>query len=212
MRTLSIVIFLLSVFTLSAQDFPSENWYVGNVTLTSGEQKEGVIKYDLESNSIQINIDNKIETYHASQFITFTILMKKEELRRSFYVLPYANVAGYKRPTIFELIHEGQTSLVAREYIATRNMNAGSNFYNSRFGGFNDPYNRTFRQRYLAFRLFLVDNQGAVTPLSAKRNDVIAALGDHQKELKRFIKDNKLKMDRVPDMADLIAYYNNLTS
>ena len=60
--------------------------------------------------------------------------------------------------------------------------------------------------------LFLVDSDGRITPLSSKRNDVVAALGDHQKDIKKYIKEKKIKMDRVPDMADLVAYYNNLTS
>ena len=188
MKGLISLFLFFTIHSISAQQFPSENWYAGTVTLSSGEQKEGVIKYDLESNSIQLNVDNKIETYHASQFITFTISMQKEKLLRSFYVLPFANTSGYKRPTIFELIYEGKTSLLAREYIATRNMNLNSGFYGYRFNEFNSPYNRSFRQQYLAFNLFLVDSNGQITPLSSKRNDVVAALGDHQKDIKKSSK------------------------
>ena len=82
MRSILSLILLVVSISLAAQEFPSENWYVGRVTLTNGVEKEGVIKYDLESNSIQLSVDNKIETYHASQFYTFTILMKN--VRRSY--------------------------------------------------------------------------------------------------------------------------------
>ncbi len=195
---------------LNAQSFPQDNWYIGRVTLKDGQEKEGIIKYDLEANAIQLKIDEKFETYHANQFITFTILMKQEEVYRSFYVLPHANTAGYKRPTVFELITEGEVSLLAREYIATRNTSPNSGFYGSRWAS--NPYSPTIAQRYLAFRLFLVDKRGNITALNTNKRDVIASFGDHQKDLKKFVKSNKIKTDRVMDMAELVEYYNGLSS
>lgn len=212
MKRFLIIGLILSAAGLHAQVFPQDNWYVGEVTLTTGDTKKGVIKYDLTANSIQINSDDRTETYHANQFYTFQIFMKKEKIMRYFYVLPHANESGYKRPTIFELIYEGKISLLAREYIATRSINNSSGLYGNGFNDFTNPYSRTFRQQYLAFKLFLVDNQGRITVLNSKKNDVVAALGNHQKEMKRFIKDKKLKMDNVMDMAELIEFYNQVDS
>ena len=200
---------LLSSFA-KGQTFPQENWYEGNVTLSDGEKKQGTIKYDLETNTIQLQWNDKIETYHASQFITFSIYLEEEKLNRSFYVLPHANVSDYKRPTIFELILEGEISLLAREYIATRNDAANNGFMGSRWGAFNNPFPTTFSTQYLAFRLFLVDKEANIKALSNNRNDVIAAFGAHQKELKKYVKAEKIKVDRVADVADLVRYFNQL--
>ena len=169
MKYFLVIGFMLSASGLHGQVFPQDNWYVGEVTLTTGDTKKGVIKYDLTANSIQINSNDRTETYHANQFYTFQIFMKKEKIMRYFYVLFYASESGYKRPTIFELIHEGKTSLLAREYIATRNINNSSGLYGNRFNDFTNPYSRSFRQQYLAFKLFLVDNQGRITVLNSKK-------------------------------------------
>lgn len=232
MRSVYALFLLLSALTLSAQEFPSENWYEGRVTLNNGTEIAGFINYDLDANAIQVSRNERIETYHAKQFYTFTISVKEEGFIRSFYVLPFANETGYKRPTVFELIIEGKISLLTREYIATRSINTTSGFYGGGFNSWNNPYSRwnnpynrwndplnrynnpsnNTRQRYLAFRLFIVDDEGKVTPISNNKKEVIAALGAYPKELKRFIKENKLKMDNVKDVADLINFFNNITS
>lgn len=211
-NVLTIMALFFCSLQVNGQSFPQDNWYLGNVTLSNGEKKEGTIKYDLETNTIQLQWNNKIETYHASQFITFSIYLESEELYRNFYVLPHANAAGYKRPTIFELIMEGEISLVAREYIGTRNDSVNNGFIGSRWGAFNNPFPTTFTTQYLAFRLFLVDRKGNVTGLSNNKKDVIAAFGDHQKELKRYMKEEKIKVDQVADVAQLVNYFNQLNS
>ncbi len=212
-RALLILFFILPV-GLIAQDFPQSQWYEGSVTLDDGKTKSGVIKYDLDANSIQIAINSKIETYHASQFYTFSIIMQEDKLKRDFYVLPFKNSAGYERPTIFELIAEGTKSLLAREYIATTTSSAGSYSGYSRYGYRYPYYNPSpmgnTTRRYLAFRLFLADDQGNVVALNSKKSDVIEELGNHQRELKRFVKQEKLKVDRVADMAKLVQYFNTL--
>lgn len=208
-RSLLVLSFVLAANLGVAQSFPQDSWYKGKLTLKNGQEKEGIIKYDLEANAIQLQTDHKIETYHANQFITFSILLRREQIYRNFYVLPHANNSGYKRPTIFELIIEGERSLLAREYIATRTSNTNSGFYGSRYS---NPYTPTVSQRYLAFKLFLVDKNGSITELNTNKKDVIAAFGNYQKELKKFIKQEKIKTDKVTDMAELVDYYNGLSS
>lgn len=211
-RVLIVLLLAVIAYQVNGQSFPQNNWYAGGVSLSTGEEKQGTIKYDLETNTIQLQWNNKIETYHASQFITFSIYLESEDLNRTFYVLPFANAAGYKRPTIFELIMEGEISLLAREYIGTRNDSVNNGFIGSRWGAFNNPFPTTFTTQYLAFRLYLVDKKGNVTSLSNNRKDVIAAFGDHQKELKRYIKEQKIKVDQVADVAQLVNYFNDLNS
>jgi hypothetical protein len=208
----AILLSLISFVEGLSQNFPQDSWYPGKVTLETGEEKQGVIKYDLDANLIQLEWENKIETYHASQFSTFSIYMKEEDLYRDFYVLPHANKSGYKRPTIFELIVEGEMSLLAREYIATRNMNANNGFMGSPWGGGINPYAPNMTQRFLAFKLFLVDNQARVRALTTNRKEVIAAFGEHQKEIKRYIKSQKLKTESLVDMAQLVNYFNKLNT
>lgn len=215
MKSALLILFLAIPIAVWSQGFPQDQWYEGSVTLDNGQTKKGIIKYDLNANSIQLSVNDKIETYHASQFYTFSIIMREEKLKRDFYVLPFKNKAGYDRPTIFELITEGTKSLLAREYIATSTSSAGSYSGYSRYGYRYPYYNPSplgggATRRYLAFNLYLADDKGAVTELNSKKSDVIEMLGNHEKALKRYLKKEKLKVDRVADMAKLVEYYNQL--
>jgi len=209
-----MLIHLLVSAHLVGQEFPQDIWYRGSVTFNDGTTKEGIINYDLDANAIRIEIDQKVETYHANQFRSYSIYQEEENFYRNFYVLQHANSTNYRRPTVFELINEGEVSLLAREYIATRSDNTNSSFFRNSFGGFGNPYApvNTITTRYLAFNLFLVDNRGKVTALSTNKKAVISAFGAHQKELKKFIKENKLKMDRVMHMSRLVDYFNQLNA
>lgn len=213
-RSILIIFAVFFCFFLQGQSFPQDQWYVGHVTLNDGQRKEGYIKYDLDANSVQYQWENKVESYYANQFYTFAILVEEENQYRVFYVLPYEGDNNYKRPTIFELIREGNTSLLAREYIATRNDSPSSNFYRGGFGRgvspYNPPYDPSFTTRYLAFKLFLADEKGRIKPLSSRKKEVIATFGEHQKELKKFIKKERIKTDQVMDMAKLVNYFNEL--
>jgi len=210
MRFLVVCLGLVWGLEVFSQDFPQDNWYPGSAVLTTGEEKKGQIKYDLESNSIQLESDNKIETFHASQFNTFSIYMDRENMYRAFYVLPYAGSTGYKRPTIFELIVEGELSLLAREYIVTRGGNANPSVRTNGFVRMSDPFGLV--QQFLGFNLYLVDKRANVIELTTNRKEVVAAFGEHQKDLKKYIKEEKLKTDNLIDMAQLVNYFNTLNT
>ena len=99
-----LVLIFLSLATVYAQSgqFPSQVWHKGNIYLTDGITLSGLIKYDLESNLVQL------------------------QSPRRFYSLPYAINGEYETPTFFEVLTEGNDIvLLCREYISTdtRGMN-----------------------------------------------------------------------------------------
>ena len=80
-----VFIFFISISTLTfAQMFPSEEWYVGEATLSSGEEVKGQIKYDLEIEAIQVETNGRINTYNASQVVFFSIKPNEERPNRLF--------------------------------------------------------------------------------------------------------------------------------
>lgn len=200
MRILLTILFSFSFTWVFAQYDPQQYWYLGKVILANGEALEGTIKYDLDANSILLNTTEQgMETLHANQFIGFSIIMDREGIVRTFYSIPYPTETGYKRPSIFEVLHEGPHSLLAREFVeAPKNLRLKTG--------------ESIRTKYLQFNYFLLDTTGEVYPLGPKKNQILAALSNYEKELKTYIKDEKLKLRKAGDLAKLIAYYDELAN
>lgn len=213
LKKILIVVLFFSGCALYSQELPNEKWYKGEVTLRGGATKTGLIKYDLKANSIQYSTDGTIQTFHATQFYTFTILLVEQRLRRDFYVLPYEGNTGFARPTIFELLTEGAYSLLAREYMARTIKGAGAS-YGYGLETIPEPDHQLSRAtptvKYLDYNLFLADSDGNVTPLKAKKSDVIDRFGKHKDKIKHYIKQQRLNVKDLVDLVKVVEYYNEL--
>ena len=214
MRAGIFFVFLLGLNVLiQAQQFPSDRFHLGSVTLNDGTEMKGRIKYDLESDVILITEQGKsnIVTLSANQFQFFSIDGGRDGARRGFYSVPVVNKSGYKRPRIFELISQGRISLIAREFVATRTRTSSPVSYRrSMYDPFYDPSNRIVSYSYLAYNLWLIDENAEITELGENKNEVVNAFPYHHAELRRFIKKEKLKVDKIEDLAKLVTYYNSL--
>lgn len=212
------LLFVMLVFSVTctlAQQFPSERFHFGSVTLNDGQELKGRIKYDLDADVILLieTGQTNVKTLSANQFQSFHIDGGQDRGQRSFYSVPVVNQTGYRRPRIFELIYEGETSLVAREYIATRSRTSSrSSFRRSIYDPFYDPTNSVVTFRYLAYDLWLIDGEAKLSKLGDNRNEVIRAFPNHQSELRKYIKGERLKVDKLQDLTKLIDYYNQLTN
>lgn len=208
---------LLMCGNLSAQrlrfQFPSEMWHLGELTLKDGNQLEGTIKYDLQADVIQLRTDERIRTFAASQIEQFRIFQEDIGQYRTFYSISFMNDNGYKRPKLFELVFEGNTSLLAREFISITTRTARNPYFNGT-NRFFDPYGgvRSNRVRFLDHNLYLVNSKGQISLLTTNRKDVIYSFEEKHSELKKFIKQQRLKMDKIEDVISLVQHYNQLVS
>ena len=211
MRYLICSVFFLTFFSATAQRFPSEQWHVGKAVLSSGETVSGNIKYNLD---IQVEVEGRIVTYSANQVNYFSIKPQNDRPLRTFYSLPFRNETGYARPQFFELIKEGKVSLLAREYIGSQIQNTNTGLIRSvRFDPFFDPVlGNSVTRFYLAYNLFIVNPKGQITELGNSRKEVINAFDGNHSDLKKYIKQEKLKMERIADISMLVEYYNKITS
>lgn len=203
-----LTLVIVGLLQVKAQELPSEQWHQGEVVLLDQSVREGVLKYDLDRQAVQIRVNDKTETYDASQLISFRFLQRSINAIRRFYSLPYETQSGYKRPIFFEIIVEGKMSLLAREYeVLTSTTSSG---YNRR--RYMDPYyNPTFptSRRYLAYKIYFVSENGRIVESSNKMNDIIGYFDADRSVLKKYIKKEKLKLDRIADVAKLVQHYNN---
>lgn len=211
-----IVLFLAitSALQVEAQEFPSQQWHPGAVHLTNDTYVTGQIKYDLEHDAVQVQVLGKTKTYSSQQVASFKIRPKRQKSSRHFFTLPYVNKTGYKSPRFFEVVVEGKATLLAREYTTTVSARNNTLRQNRRIG-LNDPSNRNlggYTRTVLAHRLYIVNLDGKIHELTGRKKDLFYVLEGHNDDLKKFIKDERIRIDKVNDMARLVGHYNAIST
>ena len=198
----TLLFFALAATTAGfSQQFPSEIWHEGKLVLANEEVYEGLLKYDLERGVVQVEQGEKFFTFGAQSIFYFKIFDATVEANREFYVLPYGLVTNYKAPVIFEVLVEGNISLLCRERIASKNVTATNPYY------YNTP---TYQRDVLVYDYYFLDRQGNITPYNLKRKELMEAVSKRQSQVSEYIKKNRLKVDRRNDLVRIIAFYNAL--
>ncbi|WPP50925.1 hypothetical protein [Catalinimonas niigatensis] len=199
-------LFVLLVFWLTkdayAQYFPSEVWHDGKITLLSGEDIQGKIKYNFESDLVQVNLNNTIQTYSARKILYFEIYDQEVERYRQFYALPFSVRPNYKVPMFFEVLYENTMTLLCRESVIQESIPQY---------GYYSYYGNRYTSRYrLAFDYYFLNKEGQIIPYSQKKDDLYAILTKNKDSLEKYVKENRLKYDRHRDLVRITAYYNSL--
>jgi hypothetical protein len=187
------------------QQFPSQVWHEGKVQLEEGGELAGKVKYDLDNNLVQITDGRTVDTFSPLQVRSFEIFDEQFGDYRYFYSLPFLGEAIYERPIFFEVLFEGQLTLLAREYIITENGMMRNNPWMMGPGAFWWPYQR------LSFRYYLVSvRDGKVIEYNQKKKMLMDYMGNRDKEVEEYIRNNNLKTDRRSDLVKIVAYFNGL--
>ncbi len=194
------------------QDFPSEMWHGGKVVLLSEDTIVGKIKYDFQNNIVQVNIGNSVQTFSARKIHYFEIFDETIESYRHFYALPYHVQSNYQVPLIFEVLYEGELTLLCREEIVTESVQQLNSYPYSPYGNFGpyggNPYNQS-RNR-LNYKYYFLDKRNGIRNYNMKKNELLSFFKKYQQQVKKYMKKNNLKHDRMRDLVRLTAYYNAL--
>ncbi len=182
-----------------AQQFPSQIWHSGFVVSLQGDTIKGKVKYDMETNAVQVDLGHRIRSFssHNTRFVK--IFDKMADNYREFYSLPYALRSQYRTRVFFELLYEGPLSLLCREEITQETVPSTTSIYGNSY----------VRER-LAYTFYFLDNKGNITFYNGKKADLLNIMNKKQKHMKEFIKNNRLKSDEIRDLIRITAFYNSI--
>ncbi|HBK87544.1 MAG: hypothetical protein U0289_11455 [Cyclobacteriaceae bacterium] len=198
LRAIVFIGFFLSLTSVQAQKFPSDFWHEGRIVLETGDTLHCNIKYDLQNDIIQSELNGRLESFTPRKAVFFEIFDKTSKRYRSFYSLPYSATGQYRATIFFELLAEGKMTLLSRESIEFRNY--PSSFY---------YYGSTSRM-VLVNKYFLLKENGDIQAFTGKRNDLLELMGRQQDAVQKYIKANKLSLENKYQFADIVKYYNSL--
>ncbi|UII24627.1 hypothetical protein LVD15_14985 [Fulvivirga maritima] len=199
-RSFLIICFLSSFFALQAQDFPSEIWHEGKIVLLEGDTLRGLVKYNLESDLIQYSGNKKtIKAYTGRKLLFFEIYDETVERYRQFFSIPYSLNGDYKVPIMFEVLVRGdELSLLCREAIEYQVRS-----YPYSMGG-------TYSSYVLVYTYYFMSPDGTIAKFSGKKKDLLYIMKEKHSEMKKYIKENKIDVDKRSDLAKALIYYNSL--
>jgi hypothetical protein len=207
------IFYITSLFVLlglsakaQSNQFPSQIWHKGQIVTVNGQVYQGMVKYDLENNVVQLQ-DQSIDTFGASNVSHFEIFDETYGGIRTFFTLPYALSGDYETPVIFEILTEGdEIVLLCREQIVLDNRGMGM------YGpmAMNPLWGPQTGGAYkLAFNYYFILD-GKIQKYSLKKKELLDILGDRSDEIDLFMRKNRLSHDKRGDLLRITAYYNQI--
>ncbi len=195
-RWLTIVC-LFFALQINAQEFPFEYWHEGKMVLEGGDTLRGLVKYNMQTDLLQLQGNSTIETYTARKVLFFEIFDQTVKRYRQFFSLPYSASTDYKAPVFFELLEEGKLTVLCREALEYRTI---SSFY----------YYGSYTRLVLINKYFLLDEDGAIIEFQGKKNDWLYLMGKHSEDVQKYARTNRLEFDDKYELGKIVAYYNSL--
>jgi hypothetical protein len=204
-KVIIVLFFSINYYSSIAQDFPSEIWHHGYAVLIEGDTIQGKIKYDFKNDLIQLDRNGVLKTYAARKILYFKIKDELAKNYRIFYALPYQIHSEYEAPIFFEILYEGNLSLLSREEIITDQTSTRTDYYY-----YPTPYPTNYYREKLAYKFFFLEEKGTIVYYTLKKNDLMLFFGRYSKQVSQYMKKNHLKHDNLRDLVRITAYYNAL--
>ncbi len=195
---LLLAFIFFSSLTASGQRWPFEYWHDGKLVLETGDTLKGKIKYDINTDIIQLDQKGTLQSFTGRKIIFYEIYDATSGRYRQFYSIPFSPSGGYKSPTFFELLAEGKITLLVREALEYKNYTTGYYGYGS------------VSRLVLVNKYFIMDDKGRVEAFTGTKKDLMELMNKREDEVKKFIKVNKLNLDHKYDQARVFEYYNSL--
>lgn len=189
-------------FSVQAQVFPSDIWHQGTAVLLSGDTVKGLIKYDFVKDAIQVQTEDKrIRAYSAQNLFFFEVFDTGIKSHRQFYALPLQVSADYSVPMLFEVLYEGRLTLLSREKLVQEGHGQEVNSP--------DQLPRDARLM-LTFDFYFLEKDGTIKEYQPRKRMLLSIMDRKYKEVKKYIRRNKLRHDQISDLVRITAYYNAL--
>ncbi len=204
MKYLITSILIVLMCRVEAQDFSARLWHTGWLVTLERDTLFGDIKYDFDHNAVQIivekNKQQRVQTYSSKKLMYFKIFDANLNNYRQFYSIPYRRRRDYQAPELFEVLYEGRMTLLKRERIVIENDPMQSYMY----AGASSSFER------LVFTYFFVDRTGKITMYEGRKGEIYEIFSKHDEAVRKYVKDNKLRLDDIRDLVRVTAFYNSL--
>lgn len=206
---ISLFVFLgVNSPTAAAQD--NAYWIEGKVTFKNGETQYCVLNYDatVSEGLLQIKEGKKTLTYTVKDVATFSFFDDYAGCWRKFYAFPLCLIqGGVTRDFFMEVVYNGSRWSILRKKerwvgsLTYRALSPESYFVQR-------PEKKVKYARYYEICYMLDMESGEIEELT--KSLFFASIDDKKKEIRNYIKENRLRFHTVEDFVSLLDYYHRL--
>lgn len=168
-----------------------KEWQYGKALLKDGSSIEGQFRFNLYNQKMEAIVEG--DTFAFAQ--PFEIEMVQVGDKR-FRYCAFTRDNGEHSVCWFECLAEGKCSLFLRRFIKYRLADGDGNPSND--------------QLYRLEEYYTCHGEGSLEHLYLSKKEVLSSLGDHQKMLKSYIKEENIRVKDQDDLVELFSYYNDL--
>ncbi|GAB3203750.1 hypothetical protein GCM10027293_35140 [Pontibacter aydingkolensis] len=191
-----------------------QEWAEGKVVLVTGDTLYGALTYYRTPDIVNVHhADGSMSSVSPVNVEYFIAQEMPSGRSYTFRTLnwdldkPYSN---FKKPTFFEELNRGALTLVVRESYVQRDGNgqAASSFYSDNALSNNEiRFSGQIKEQYY---VLLPNNE--LIRLRNLRKDLHTLFGDKSKDVKSYIKLNKLEYEKPHELIAIINYFNVITN
>lgn len=191
-----------------------QEWPQGKVVLFSGDTIYGNLTYHRTQEILNVqHEDGTISTFspvNVEYFVAQELPSGRSHLFRTLQWNLGRDYSDFRKPTFFEELNRGPLTLVMREAYILRDANSINSLNQSYLydPAFYDPNSQWREQVKELYYILLPD--GDIIPLRNIRKDLHTLFGDRSKEVKSYIKQNKLDYERPHQLVAIVNYFNTL--
>lgn len=194
-----LTILTLLVFSFTTKAYENYGlWCNGQITLENGEVIEGEINYDLKFEVIQIRDNGIVRAFTAEGVAYFTMFDPINYRQRDYISLEHQVNFGYKRKTFFEIVAEGNITILRRsKYIRRPRITED----------YRAPHiylNAVCKHSYYAIR------KKEWVEINDFEAQVLPWMSDFEQEIDNYIEAGKLKLKYIHAQMRVIHLYNQL--
>jgi len=170
------------------------DWTKASVTLTDGKYlSDRLVRYNIYNQQMEFVHEGDTAAFGDPEEISTVVLNGHEFIYRDFEYEDEVK-KGY-----FEVLVNGDCQLLLHRCIAFRLIEDCS-----------DPNTNFVKEHYyLSQKYFISENCKTAIFLPNKKKEIIVMFENSDKDIKSFIKENKIKICKEEDLKDLISYYNS---
>jgi hypothetical protein len=200
---LLVVLVSLPSFTPAQKYLFSKNyWHKGEILLNSGQVFQGLIKYHLNHNLLELKTDDASlsKTFGSAQVEQFTIFDTLTKVERTFFALPTKTISGYSPAIFYELVESGDFEMLTREKVVMKPHNKGLDLKGT------GKYDLVLEDDF-----YYLNEEGKAQ--SCGEVGTLASLIEISSvDLKQYIKSNKINMRQRTDFINLMNHFGGANS
>lgn len=174
--------------------FLYDQWIKGSVSIPGGTYIDMQLKYDVYGNALYFNRNDQSFEFQ-DPVLAFTLMPVPGDSSSYMYFTKGMSAQGLKEDQYVQVLTEGKISLYKSDIKLLSELN---------------EINRGIVQSFSKSSRYFALRNNLITLIKLNKKEIMALVGDHEKEVASFISLYNLSFKKERDIIALFEYYNTL--